>query len=274
MLTKVEVRKPQGDLLTLTLDDPSDGYVVAEITGLDPVKATLVSSSFANLDGEQYQSARREKRNIVFTVELVPEFADDATVSGLRNALYSFFMPKNLVNLRFFTDDGLEVNIAGIVESCESAMFTDQPQVVISIVNFDPDFTSTTETTFSGSTVSDATEATIDYPGSVEAGYVLVLHVDRSVSDFTIYHRVPDGTLYSLQFSAALVADDELTISTVRGDKYATLVRLSTTTSVLFAVSAQSNWTELQPGENGFRVYASGDPIDFDLTYTSRYGAL
>ncbi len=44
MLTKLDVSTVQGDLLTLQLDDVSEGLVVLEVEGLDPVKATLVSS--------------------------------------------------------------------------------------------------------------------------------------------------------------------------------------------------------------------------------------
>ncbi len=274
MLTKVEVRTPQGNLLSLSLDEILNGYIVEEITGLDPVKATLVSSGFATLDGEQYQSAKREKRNIVITLGLEPDYTLDQTVRELRSALYGFFMPKFPVSLRFFTADDLEVDIAGVVESCEAAMFTQEPQTIVSIVNFDPDFLAVAPTVFEGETVADATEELIEYNGTVDTGMKLTLHVDRSVSEFTLYHRVPDGSTRTLQFAANLVVGDELTISTVRGDKYATLVRTGTSSSVLFAVSPQSNWTELVPGDNNIRVYAEGDPIPYDITYTTRYGAL
>jgi hypothetical protein len=55
MLTGVEVRTIQDNLLALSLDDPSSGFIIEEIEGLDPVKASVVSSSFATMDGEQYQ---------------------------------------------------------------------------------------------------------------------------------------------------------------------------------------------------------------------------
>ena len=60
MLTRVEVRNDHGNLLNLSLQEILGGFIVEEIQGLDPVAATIVSSSFAQLDGEQYQSSRRE----------------------------------------------------------------------------------------------------------------------------------------------------------------------------------------------------------------------
>src|SRR5678809_67180 len=74
MLNQLEVRTAAGDLLTFVFDDVTDGYALEEIRGLDPVKATIVSSSWAGKDGKQYQSSRREERNIVISLGLEPDF--------------------------------------------------------------------------------------------------------------------------------------------------------------------------------------------------------
>jgi hypothetical protein len=110
MLTKVEVRASQGGFISLPLDDASSGYIVQSVEGLDPVKATLVSSSFAQQDGSKYQSSRRESRNIKLTLGLEPDWVND-TVRSLRSRLYSTFMPKNAVDMTFLMSDGLEVGI-------------------------------------------------------------------------------------------------------------------------------------------------------------------
>src|SRR5438128_1459277 len=52
----VQIFSSKGETLTLMLADISQGYTIRSIDGLDPVKANVVSSSFANQDGEQYQS--------------------------------------------------------------------------------------------------------------------------------------------------------------------------------------------------------------------------
>ena len=64
MLKRVEVVTPQGAVLDLPLGDISSSLQIESIEGLDPVKATIASSSFAQLDGAQYQSSRRETRDI------------------------------------------------------------------------------------------------------------------------------------------------------------------------------------------------------------------
>jgi Phage tail protein. len=273
MLTMVEARTPQGTLLGISLEDVTDGIIVADIEGLDPVKATIVSSSFARLDGVQYQSSRREARNIKLKLGLEPDYINN-TVSDIRQRLYQFFMPKREVNLRFITSTGLSVDISGRVESFESPLFTKEPQVDISVVCFDPDLVDPTLVEVSGLTTADTTESLVTYEGSVETGITFVLNVDRVISEFTFYHRPPDNTLRSLEFATPLEAGDVLTISTIAGSKGATLKRAGVDSSVLYGISPQSNWIELMPGDNNIRVYAEGLGIPYDIEYVNKYGGL
>jgi hypothetical protein len=279
MLTKVEARTRQGDLLSLPLEDDTAGYLVLPIDGLGPTKATLVSSSFAQQDGEQYHSSRRESRNIKLKLELNPDPATE-TVRALRRKLYNFFMPKSEIYLRFYDEeDGevLEANITGRVESCDPDLFAQEPTVDISIMCFDPDFVELAPEVISGSTTSGSTPITINYDGTVETGIELTLNLNRSLGEFTVYHVPPNDTIRSLDFdNVNLFSGDVLKISTVTGAKSATLTREGIPSSVLYGISPQSNWIELIPGVNTFRVYhgSTGAPIPFTVQYINRYGAL
>lgn len=273
MLTKIEVRNNQGALLILPLEDISDGLVLEDVEGLDPVKATIVSSKFAQQDGSQFHSTRREERNILIKLGLEPDYISN-TVRDLRKRLYNFFMPESEVNLRFYMADGLEVDILGRVESCEAPLFTKEPEMDISIICFDPDFIELESVVIIGTTTSSSTETVITYDGTVKTGIQLVLNVDRSITEFTIYHRPPDGVLRTMDFAASLIDGDVLTISTVTGKKGATLNRGGTISSLLYGVSPQSNQIELDHGENNIRVYAEGAGIPFEITYLNRYGGL
>jgi hypothetical protein len=273
VLTSLEVRNVGGDLLTLPLGDDSSGFIIQDIEGLEPVKATLVSSSFANMDGAQYHTSRREPRNLKLKFEIEPDYILDS-VAELRKQLYNFFMPKTRPNLRFVDSGGLVVGINGRVESFDSPLFTKDPTADISLMCYDPDFVDIDSTLISGSTTSGTDETLIEYDGTVETGFVFSLHVDRALTDFTIYHRPPDDVVRTLDFTGTLGAGDELVVSTIAGSKGATLISGSTETSVLYGVSPQSNWIELQPGANYIRVYATGAAIPFDIEYNTRYGGL
>lgn len=273
MLSRVEVITSQGALLNLQLDDDSSSFIVQEMTGLEPVKATLVSSSFANSDGEQYHSSRREARNITIKFGLEPDYAVNS-IADLRNQLYSFFMPKTQVTLRFHLSDLLYVDILGRVESFEAPLFTDTPEVDISLMCFDPDFFDPNSGLFTGMSTSGLDEVQLTYNGTVDTGLLFTLSPNRPVTDFSIYHRPPDGTLRVLDFSYPLLDKDVLKINTVFGAKAITLTRAGVDTSQLYSMSPQSNWLRLQPGVNNLRVYTTGAAIPYTISYVTRYGGL
>lgn len=258
----------------MPLGDITDGIVVANIDGLDPVKATIVTTNSPNQDGTQFHNVVSEDRNLKLTLEMHPDEVTQ-TISSVRNKLYEFFMPKSPVKLTFRTEEGLEVESFGRIESFENAHFSQEPAVDISILCFDPDFVDPDVVEVPGSTVSDATTFPIVYPGSVETSIVFELILDRDVSEFTIYSTMPDGTNRNLDFVAPLLNGDSLIIDTTPGSKSVTQYRSGAIFgNPLYGVTPQSAWIELQPGTNLFRVYATGAPLDFTLSYHNRYGGL
>lgn len=273
MLNKVEVTNARGNVLPLSLEEDDNPYQVADIEGLEPVKATLVSTSYVSYDGEQFQSAKRGARNIKIKLELDPDF-DPKTYSDLRNDLYPFFMPKSKISLRFFMSSGLYVDIAGVVESMDITIFDQDPVVDISVMCFEPDFIDGRMITINGTSVNNSTNIPIDYPGTVESGTVVTINFNRDVDEFTIYNLDEGGKLYQLDFSGEILDGDKLVISSLAGNKGITLTRASVSSSFLYGRSSQSSWIELFEGLNQFRVYAEGDPIPYILEYVVRYGGL
>lgn len=273
MLTKVEIRNNQGSLLTFTLEDDSSGFVVQDIDGLGPVKATIISSSFAQQDGVEIHSASREARNILMKIGIEPDYST-SSVRQLRSVLYSFFMTNANVSMRFFMSDGLTVNTLGRVETCEPSLFSQEPAVNISIICGDPDFLGLDPVVVTGNTTSTTTETLLTYAGTTETGVVLVLNVNRTLSEFTFYHRLPSGILRSIDIAASFVSGDVVTLSTITRDKHVTLTRAGTDSSLLYSKAPQSPWFELENGDNHIRVYATGAAIPYSITYTDRYGGL
>lgn len=281
ILISVEVMNRAGSLLTLPLDDVSSGVIVESIEGLDPVKATLVSSSFAQVDGAHYESSRREARNIKMKMSLEPDYGV-SSVQALRSRLYEFFMPKSEITLGFRHSDtaykDFLVHIPAHVETFDCPLFAKDPVADLSVVCYDPDFVDLEEVVHafqtSSSTSDEAGVLTIEYPGTVETGIQLELLVDRPLTQFTIYHTPPDGTLRTMDFAHDFVADDVLRVSTIVGAKSVIRSRAGVESSVLYALTPQSPWLELQPGTNKIRVYAEGAAIPYNIRYTNKYGGL
>lgn len=273
MITQIDVTSSSGSILTLSATDYTSGIALINVEGIDPVKATITSSSFAKIDGTQYQSARREARNIIIKLSLEPNYVTN-TVRSLRNIVYSFFMPKSEVSLKFHVDTDLDVNIVGRVETCTMDYFNKDTEMVISIICFDPDFIDSETETISGSSVNNETVIPFTYDGSVESGIKFTISINRTLSAFTIYHIPPDGTIRTLDFAMPMYSGDVVEISTVKGDKYVYNTRAGIRYSVLYGMSPQSNWIEFEHGANTFRVYAEGAALSYTVTYQNRYGGL
>lgn len=276
MLSQVNVTSAQGEILQLVLADVSDGFVLEDISGLGPVKATLVSTGFANQDGVQPQSAKREQRDLSFKIGLEP-YDTSTTVQQLRQQLYDFFMTKAWVTVAFIgalPDDVVVPTLTGQVETCEPDVFTQEPLINVGITCYNPDFVDPTVIHRTGNTTSGTTPTTEDYAGTVETGVVFTLNVNRTLAAFSIFNTPPGDTPQQLDFEAALVSGDVVKISTVPGDKYATLTRAGVTSDILYGISPQSSWIELKKGANAFRVYAAGAAIPWTLDFTTKYGGL
>lgn len=274
MLASVDITAPDGDVLSLNLTDTSNGYEVQGIDGLDPVQATLVTSSYAQMDGAFFQNAQRSTRNIVLHLGYEPDWVDGVTVEILRKALYEWFSPKAQCSLTFNMDDGSEYGISAYVESFTAPLFAQDPTADISLICMDPDFYDMSPTILAGNSTNDGSEFLISYDGSVESGIDLVLDVNQTLGDFTIYNRRPDGIIDQLDFSYSMVAGNVLEINTMTGSKSATLNDGTNQFSVLYAIDAQSAWVNLYPGDNYLQIYADSTPIPYTLTYTQKYGGL
>lgn len=271
MLTGIEVETPLGAVLPLNLYDTSRGFAISDIDGLDPVKATVVSSSFAKVDGSQYQSSRRESRNMVLKIDLLSKIrpAQDS-----RQELYSYFMPKSWVTIRFLTDTNLVLEILGMVESFESPKFVKDTFANISIICFDPDFKDVVTTVVNGVTVSDDTDMIINYTGTVETGIVLKVYPDKIVDSFVLFHTDPSGVVRTLDYDGVIFPNQVLTINTISGQKKATVFSNGAEDSHLWEISPFSNWTELFRGENKIRIVTSYGPVPYTIEYVTRYGGL
>lgn len=273
MLTQVNVSNPHGDTLSLQLLDASNGFVVKEVAGLDPVNATLTTSVMAQRDGAQAQNARRETRNVTMKLGLAPDYVV-STVDSLRQLLYGWFMPKLNIGLSFYKDGVLYAISSGRVESFENALFSADPEVDISIICYDPDLYAPAAVTTSLATVSTTDTHTFAYEGTTETGVIFTLTVDRTLTDFTLYNTAPDNTLQQFIVSGSFEAGDVITINSIAGQKSITLTRSGIDSSILYWVDTASDWITFQKGNNLFRAFADGAAIGYMLTYTPKYGGI
>lgn len=274
MLTAVKITNAVGDFLVLSVLDNSNGYTIREITGLDPVNATLTTSSLAQVDGAQFQNARRDIRNIVIKIGLDPNYSDQ-TVASLRTNLYNYLMPKENVTLEFAIDGSYNYVCTGQVENFENAMFSADPEVDISIICYDPDFYHTSETEVDIETVDGTVETPIEYAGTSETGFIFTMTLAEDLDEgFALYNTPPANAYQGLVIETALLTGDVITVNTIQGQKAITLTRGAIETSLLYALQTGYIWLFFHKGTNYFRAYVDGDSISGVITYTAKYGGI
>lgn len=280
MLNKVEAYNPRGAMLSLPLQDVSEGFVVQNIDGLDPVKATISSTSFAQLDGEQFQASRREKRNIVMRLGLEPDYSSQ-TVSGLRDRLYQFFMPEAKVKLVFYRDAREPVYIEGYVESFSMALFSRDPAVDISIICMNPDFIENLDIVVPGTTINDGFDPIpldIDYKGTTPTGLLFEIGFFRIASWWSFTNDTGDEVRDLFTYKQNTVPGDSIKVSSYVREKTVSLRSEATgTSSALHVITPESVWPRLVPGLNRIWVTTGGAPLsaqNFSITYNNLYGGL
>jgi len=270
MLTMVTVQNPSG-VLFLPLTDASQGYVVKEVQGLDPVKASLTSSTMAQMDGALFQNARREPRNITMKVGLECDYISN-TVAGLRKNLYDYLMTKGNVTFSLWVDLAKWAMTNAVVESVENNMFTADPEVDISLICFDPDLYAPSETVMDGMTTNSTDTVTIDYPGTSETGVKFEMVIPADAGEVRLYNTRPDQVVNMVRVTGNLLTNDLLTMDTNPGSKKITLTRNGLEFSVLYFLDQTSDWVSLMRGPNLIRAFYGGAPSPYTLTYTVKYG--
>lgn len=278
MLNRIEIQRKDGGVLTLPIYDATN-YQIKDIQGLDPVKANIVTSSFAHIDGSQFQSSRREMRNLVIKLG-IDSLGVGLTTQELRKELYSYLMPKTDVTIKFIRDNLDAVIISGQVESFDSPLFVKEPEATISILCFDPDFKSDSALIANGLTVTTGLEYAdleVNYLGEVDSGFVFSFTPTITITSFTLQNTLSDGSVRKFIFDATgapILSGNTLKISTIPGDKYVRITRTGVESSILWAMDPASDWIALYPGTNLLRVTTNFSGRAYSISYNNRFGGL
>jgi hypothetical protein len=282
VLRRMEVfsANPSAPELPLGGFMPSDDPVqVRDITGLEPVKADISSTALATGRGETPQGSSTGKRNIVLKLGLNPDWAEQ-TMTTLRHQLYRYFMPEQWTKLRFFSDELPVVDIEGIVESFEPNMFSQDPEVQISILCHKPDFIEADATIYTGVVDDGTLELEFDYIGSVETG--LEIRVDRTVDniaysgDLSIVLKSPeDPQLFEVE-GVVIDSTQYLKVSSVPGAKRVQVISTvdGVPTNILAKMTDASVWPKVKPGINVLSIAAAEAGQAWTMAYFNRFGGL
>ena len=300
MIKSVTVTNHLGDSLTIKLGDSAEtGFLIKNIDGLGPVKASINTTDIVTGDGSYFNSARVDERNIVFTFILT----DASTIEEARLLAYKMFPVKRNINLLFETDTR-NVKIEGYVESNSPDIFSKQETVQVSVICPDPFFRSTEDSsvTFDGieslfefpfsnegeedeivlGEIEQTKLRSILYKGDEDTGIVFSLHALGEVSQIAIYNvetrqaiKIDTDLLMRLT-GQKISAGDDIIINTNKGSKSVTLIRAGEHYNIFNCINRDADWLTLSQGINTFAYTAKSgtENLLMEMDYYLRYGGI
>lgn len=290
MLKNVTITNYLGNEMTYSFDNPTiddkTGLFITDIEGLGPVKATVNMTQLATADGDIYNSSRLAGRNIVIKARFT--YAD--TIEEARLMSYKYFPIGHKLKFTIETDNRI-AETEGYVESNEPNIFSKESDVQISVLCESPFFASVDEDgkqqtnfsnvvamfefPFSNESLTDPLlefgriinkkENTVYYDGDAETGCIIHLHAIGTVEMVNIYNiktgekMVLDTDKLETLTGDKIIYGDTITISTVKGNKYISLLRNGVTYNILNILGKDTEWFQLARGDNLF-------------AYTAEYG--
>lgn len=303
MIKKVTVTNPRGEVLTMELTNPSaSGFVVRRIDGLGPPKSVINMGESLYEDGSYFNSARLTNRNLIFDLEFYDSVTE--TIEAIRNKTYRFFPMKTPLTIEVETDTRVGVT-SGYVESNEPNIFSKEESTQISIVCPSAYFLGKDAilTTFSGiqngfefpwenpsltlkliefGQVFISTNANVFYTGDADTGVTIYINFIGAVNNLTI-HNVNTGENMAINSTKLIAltganfqAGDFVIISTVKGNKFITLIRGSSVYNILNAVDILADWFQISRGDNVFTYTAASgvNNVQFSIEHHLVYEGL
>ena len=261
-------------LLTWTELTANDvNFKVLRVDGLNPPSATINTSTCGTIDGSFFNSARLDQRNIVITV--LPR----GNIESARLRLYRLFPVNQEVRLRF-KNASRDVTINGYVESFEGSL-CDFPQTfTISILCPRPYFDSHTVNTITlPAPHPDA--ATLPNQGDVKNGVTMRIEISQDLSGDAVRDLTITNTFTGeyMGFTAGLIHDDVIIISTIAGELKAELHRnnIAYTINLIAYMSSGSSWFKLAFEANRFTYSTSNNTdqyVSIQISHVDQYAGV
>lgn len=137
MIQQFIITNSRNDSLPLVLENPYlNGIAVINVTGIGPEGAKINTTDIINSDVSIFNTARRDLRNIVFTLK--PFQCEGYTnVERTRMNIYNYFPLKDKIKIQCITTEK-SIYIYGYVEKNEPNIFQKEVTVQLSIICPDP----------------------------------------------------------------------------------------------------------------------------------------
>lgn len=225
----------------------SDVYICKGVDGLGPTQAG-VSIARTSRQGGVYKGRQPELREIVARVGLHPDYRANQTSTDLRDELYGLMNPGYGEEITIKIMNGITplMQTQGCVERIEAALFTEEPEVQITIPCLSAYFNGPNEIEIVPTTKSSFV---IPNEGTAPTGFKMEVVFTANLPNLTITKPVSKK---KMQFDYAFLTADRLVVDTRPGSKNIELIRGTKTINLIDSLSVDSDWLDLHKGNNDF----------------------
>lgn len=258
----------------LTFSMAGSQYVVKNIDGLGPIKSDISTIDTPVDPGGTFMSTRTGQRNIVITLGFTPNYQAGTTVSDLRNELYTVFTPGYKIELTFTIVIGGVTKlyyIKGWVESHEPLMFSDDPQVQISIICPSPYFTAN-ESPIVYNLPYGSNTFNFQQPYLLPQSFKLEFDVKSAGNYYSFYLESDSNAGFNVSFP--FLVGDKVRIDTNKGSREVVYIRSSATYNIMGYMGGSLVDTRFHPGRNYVRFNEIGATLNAKVTYQPIYPGL
>jgi len=252
MLETVVVQSVNPMTLHITDVAPDEMFVVKNISGLTSTKVGLFTGDYAS-EGSYYQGRRGEKLNIVMTLKLNPDYANDVEVSDLRETLYrTFYEPQpgsDGVKVLLQDDRKPDRYFVGYTEDIDTDQFSQSKVVNISMMSMETYLFSDVAT--SGADAVGWASLPVAYDGSAKVGVEANFKINTATSVFTF-----EINGYKLILNRAFTVGQTIYINTRKGERAIRLGGIAGT-DIMAALDPPAKWVQLDRPANTLKAYGS-----------------
>lgn len=239
------------DVNVLDIRNP---YIIKAITGLDADQIIPRYYGTGLVSGTKFYDMTLEPREIAMRIGLNPNFNVNQTPSDLRSDLYRAIASSRggTLVLKFVDDNSVVGVIEGFVSKFEGPLFTDSPEVQITMRCEDPIFKSEYVVSVIVADLDEENPLITDPVSTSPHGFKFKLTFTGSVNPLTIQSSLfPE---WQFQINYPFLAGDELYFSSEENDKYLYVIRSSSTIQLMDRIELNSVWPIIFPGENQFYI--------------------
>jgi len=307
MIKSVTVTNHLGESLVMELRFPEkSGFLIrGEIDGLGPPKASITSTDLATRDGSRFTFAKMNNRNIVIPLTFlgsrispITGLLEQISIEQIRHDSYKYFPLMREVRVQIETDERL-CEAHGHVEGNDPTIFSSEEGCIISIVCNDPYFYSVEkkDSVFSGiepkfhfpfsneslvskllffSEITHNAEKTVFYEGDISVGIVMHIHATGPATKILISNTRTrevmfiDNTRIAALIGSGFVAGDDITISTLKGNKYISLLRAGVAIDIRNSLGKFPSWFQVERGDNLFAYTAETGDVNLQFRVSSQ----